>query len=247
MKPLPQHTIKETVDTLFGGRLAIIQSKAGYRFSLDAILLAHFVEVCEGDRIADLGTGNGVIPIILASLHPCVSVVGVEVQQAMVARALRSVAWNGLGDRVEITQADVRSPERVSGPKSFDVAVCNPPYRRLASGRINPDPEKRVARHEIQGSLRDFLRAGSYLLRRKGRMALVYPATRAIDLFSLMRQEGIEPRLLRWVHSFEGDPATLVLVEGVKGAGGELKVMPPLVVYSRDGRYVAEVEAILRK
>ena len=242
-----EETEEKTLDTLFQGELAVIQKRKGYRFSLDAVLLAHFVSLRGEEKIADLGTGSGIIPLILAYLHPSVNVIGLEIQKEMVQRARRSVKLNRLASRIEIVEGDVRSIERAFSPKSFDTVVCNPPYRRRASGRMNPDPERRLARHEIKGELKDFLRAGLYLLRHRGRMALVYPAARTTDLLATMRQVGLEPKRLRFVHSFEGSTATLVLIEGIKGAGSESKVLPPLFIYSRAMEYTPEVKAILRE
>lgn len=235
----------ETLDTLFQGRLKIFQRKGGYRFSVDAVLLARFCQVHGGERIIDLGTGSGIIPIILASLHPAVRITGLELQREMAERAVKSVLVNHLEEKIQIVQGDVRAIDRLFPPQSFDAVVCNPPYRGAARGRINPDPEKRVARHEIRARLSDFVRAGCYLLRRGGRMTVVYPAARMPDLIQTMRQEKLEPKRLRLVHSFEGSQATLVLAEGVKEAGSELKVLPPLVVYTREKKYTAEVKAIL--
>lgn len=235
----------ETLDALFQGKLKIIQRKRGYRFSIDAVLLAHFVKVRGSEEIVDLGTGNGVIPLILGCLHPSVRVVGLELQEEMAQRALRSVRLNQLAERVKIVQGDICSVEEIFSPQSFDAVVCNPPYRETARGRINPDPERRVARHEIKARLLDFVRAGSYLLRRRGRMALVYPAARTLDLLQTMRQEDLEPKRLRLVYSFEESAATLVLAEGIKGGGSELRVMPPLVMYTKDRKYSPEIRAIL--
>ncbi len=235
----------ETYDTLLGGRLTLIQKKAGYRFSLDALLLADFVRIQRGERIVDLGTGNGVIPLLLAFIHPSVQVVGVELQEGMVERALRGVALNRMEERVSIVRGDVCSVHEIFSPQSFEVVVSNPPYREAKSGRINPDPERRIARHEIKGRLGDFIGAASYLLPEGGRMALIYSAARMIDLLETMRRQGIEPKRLRLVHSFEDAGATLVLAEGLKGGGSELKVMPPLVVYTGRGKYTSEIRAIL--
>lgn len=235
----------ETLDALFQGKLKIIQTKRGYRFSIDAVLLAHFVKIDGSEKIIDLGTGNGVIPLILAFLYPAARITGLELQEEMVERALRSTDLNRLEQSVKIIQGDVRSVKNVFSPHGFDAAVCNPPYRETASGRINPDPERRIARHEIMGCLMDFLRAGYHLVRRGGRMSLVYPATRMVDLLQAMRVAGVEPKRLRLVHSFAGTVATLVLVEGVKGGRNELKVMPPLVVYTKERQYTAEMRAIL--
>ena len=236
----------ETLDGLLGGKVSVLQSKGGYRFSLDPVLLAHFVDIHRGEKVIDLGTGNGVIPLILASLHPWVRVTGLEIQMAMVERAVRSIALNHLTDRVEVLHGDIRSVEQNLAPSGFDLAVSNPPYRKLKSGRVNPDPERYIARHEAKSSLADFLRGGSYLLRPGGRMALVYPATRAMDLLVGMREEAVEPKRVRFVHSFAGGPATLVLVEGIKGGRSELKIMPPLVVYATGRQYTEEVSAMLR-
>ncbi len=236
----------ETLDKLFQGRLAVIQKRTGYRFSLDAVLLADFIKTRGEETIIDLGSGNGVVAMILAFLNPSAHLLGLELQEEMVERTSRSVTLNRLEKRVRIIQGSVCSIQQIFSPRSFDIAVCNPPYRRLAMGRINPDPEKRVARHEIKGSLGDFLHAGSYLLRRKGKMALVYSATRLLDLLELMRQEGVEPKRLRLVHSFEESPATLVLVEGILGGRSGLEAMPPLIVYAGVNQYSPEMSSILR-
>jgi tRNA1Val (adenine37-N6)-methyltransferase len=235
----------ETRDTLFEGKLSVIQSKAGYRFSIDSLLLARFAVVRKGNRVIDLGTGNGVVALILASSEPSLKITGLEIQGEMVERAARSAALNGLSDRVSIVQGDVRAPEGIFSAGSFDIAVCNPPYRRLASGRINPNGEKRVARHEIKANLSDFVRAAAYWLGRGGAMAVVYPATRMTDLMQTMREEALEPKRVRLVHSFESSEAALVMTEGIKQARGGLKIMPPLVVYTEERKYTPEMSAIL--
>ncbi len=247
MKPPSGLFKNETLDTLFRGRLAVIQKRTGYRFSLDAVLLADFVTVRKEETVMDLGSGNGVVSLILAFLHPAANISSLEIQPEMVERARRSATLNRLEDRVKIFQGDVCSVQPIFSRRSFDVVVCNPPYRRLATGRMNPDPERQLARHEVKGRLSDFLRAGSYLLRRKGRMAVVYPAARLLDALQLMRQEDIEPKRLRLVHSFENAPATLGLVEGIVGARSGLEVMAPLVVYARVNEYGAEMSSILRQ
>jgi tRNA1Val (adenine37-N6)-methyltransferase len=240
-----QDSTDETRDTLFEGKLSVIQSRAGYRFSIDALLLARFAVVRKGNRVIDLGTGNGVVALILASSEPSLKITGLELQAEMAERAARSAALNGLSDRVSIVQGDVRAPERIFSAGSFDIAVCNPPYRRLASGRINPNGEKRVARHEIKANLSDFVRAAAYLLRRGGAMAVVYPATRMTDLIQTMREEALEPKRVRLVHSFESSEAALVMAEGIKEARSGLKIMPPLVVYTDERKYTPEMSAIL--
>jgi len=235
----------ETADALFNGRLTLYQSRAGYRFSLDALLLADFATIRSGDRVVDLGTGNGVVPLVLADRHATIRVTGVELQKSLLERARRNVAANGLEKRVEIIAGDVRRRSEIAAPASFDAALCNPPYRKAGSGRLNPDAERQLARHELSGDLKDFLAAGSFLLRAGGRMALVYPVLRAVDLLAGMRGAGIEPKRLRLVHSFAATPAALALVEGVKGGRGGIEALAPLTIYRRGKEYTDEVAAVI--
>jgi tRNA1Val (adenine37-N6)-methyltransferase len=235
----------ETLDTLYEGKLKLFQGRSGYRFSLDALLLAHFMTCRHGEKIADLGTGNGVIALILAYLHSSLSITGVEIQLSMVDRACRNVRMNGFRERVTIIQADVRNIPEILSSESFAAVVCNPPYRRATSGRISPNAERKIARHEIAGGLGDFLRAGAYVLPIKGRIALVYPAVRVVDLLQSMRDANLEPKRLRMVHSFADTNAALVLVEGVKGGKSGIEVLPPIIVYKRGKEYTAEVAAML--
>lgn len=235
----------ETLDTLFEGKLKLFQGRSGYRFSLDALLLAHFMACRRGEKIADLGTGNGVIALILAYLHSSLLITGVEIQLSMVDRANRNVRMNGFQERVTISQADVRNIQETFCPESFAAVVCNPPYRRTTSGRISPNVERKIARHEIAAGLADFLRAGAYLLPIKGRIAMVYPALRLVDLLHSMRNANLEPKRLRMVHSFADTKASLVLVEAVKGGRSGSEALSPLIVYKKGKQYTAEVEAIL--
>jgi tRNA1Val (adenine37-N6)-methyltransferase len=235
----------ETLDTLFEGRLKLFQGRGGYRFSLDPLLLAHFMTCRRGETIADLGTGNGVIALTLAYLHSSLSIVGVEIQLSMVDRASRNVRMNGFQERVTISQADVRNIQETFGPESFAAVVCNPPYRRTTSGRISANVERKIARHEIAAGLADFLRAGAYLLPIKGRIAMIYPAVRVVDLIQSMRNVNLEPKRLRMVHSFADAKASLVLVEAVKGGRSGNEALSPLIVYRKGKQYTTQVEAML--
>ncbi|MBA4421681.1 MAG: SAM-dependent methyltransferase [Syntrophus sp. (in: bacteria)] len=234
----------ETVDEILGGRLRIFQKKTGYRFSLDALLLAHFASLNEGDDLIDLGTGSGIVAMILAGRYRCGRVLGIEIQEQLAMMARRSADLNGLDRRVEILQADVRRPETLCVPLSFDAAVFNPPYRKLRSGRMNPDPEKAVARHEIMGNVADFLTAAGYALRDGGRVYTIYPAARVVEILFRMRSCRIEPKRLRMVHSRPGGVGKFSLVEGVKGGREELVVLSPLYIYGGKRGYSAEMAAI---
>ena len=235
----------ETLDVLYEGKLKLFQDRRGYRFSLDALLLAHFMTCRRGEKIADLGTGNGVIALTLAYLHSSVTITGVEIQLRMVDRASRNVRMNGFQERITITRADVRNIDEILSPESFSAVVCNPPYRRTGSGRISPNVEKKIARHEIAAGLADFLRAAAYLLPIKGRIAMIYPAVRVVDLIQSMRNVNLEPKRLRMVHSFADTKASLVLVEAVKGGRSGNEIVSPLVVYRAGKHYTTEVEAML--
>jgi tRNA1Val (adenine37-N6)-methyltransferase len=236
---------KETLDALFDGQLLLFQRRTGYRFSLDALLLVNFVTVKRRDRVIDLGTGSGVISLALADCYPSITVTGVEIQPVMARRARKNVRLNRLNNRIKIITGDVRSIDAIFAAKSCEVVVSNPPYRKPSSGRISADRENQIARHEIKGNLQNFLCAGAYSLREKGRMAVVYPAERSIDLLAAMRQARIEPKRLRVVHSFPGAEASLVLVEGVKGGRSGVKIAAPLTIYRHDKEYTGEVTAII--
>lgn len=233
----------ETLDELRPAGLHIIQAKRGYRFSLDPVLLSDFTTVAAGDTLVDLGTGSGVVPLLLAARTGVRHVVGVEIQAELADRARRSVLLNGMQERIEILQEDLRNLHDRLPPQSFAVVVANPPFRRPGAGRQAPDAERAAARHELAGGLSDFLRAAAYLLPDGGRFCIIYLAERLVELLTTMRGLRLEPKRLRCVHPREGADANLVLVEGRKGGRPGLLVDPPLHVY--DGKeYSAEILAI---
>ncbi|MBM4261493.1 MAG: tRNA1(Val) (adenine(37)-N6)-methyltransferase [Deltaproteobacteria bacterium] len=235
-----------TLDVLFDGKLRFFQSKRGYRFSLDALLLPAFATVRARDAVADLGTGCGVMALILARRYPRINVLGIEYQAALARQAQRNAQENGFAERVEIIQGDIRNIASLAVAQSFDAIVCNPPYRRVASGRTSPNDERRAARHELHGGLEDFLNAAAYLARNKGHVAFVYLADRAVELLVGLRARRLEPKRVRFVHSFVGAEASLVLVEAVKAGRAEVKILPPLIVYREGKEYTDEVAAIIR-
>lgn len=236
----------ETVDVFFDESIRIIQKNSGYRFSIDSMLLSHFVTLTKNSRVADLGSGSGVISIILAYRFASSRIESVEIQKDLADMARRSVQLNAYQDRVRISHCDVKSIRKIFETKSMDAVVFNPPYRKIDSGRINPDNERAVARHEVKGALTDFLAAARYLLKDWGTTSIIYPATRGAGLFYNMRKNNIEPKKVRMVHSKMSSRAEFILVEGVKGGGEELFVMPPLFIYEEDGEYSAEMKALFK-
>jgi len=236
----------ETLESLYGGRLQILQKKKGYRYTIDSVLLAHFVEPNKGERILELGAGSGVISLLLAFRNPGVRVTGLELQSELAEMAGRSISINGLEDRVNMIPGDVRNAAELLEARSQDVVVFNPPYRKMGSGKLNPGREKALARHEIAGSVTDFLRAASYALEPGGRVCLIYPCSRMVEAIYRMRVEKMEPKRLRMVHSRPGSRGDFILVEGIKGGGEELAVLPPLFVYQEGENYSEELEALFR-
>jgi tRNA1Val (adenine37-N6)-methyltransferase len=236
----------EKVDFILDGRFGIIQRKGGYRFSIDAFLLADFVDLRDPGNLIELGTGSGVISIILGKRMHEGRVVGIEVQKQLVSIARRNVIMNNLEDKMTVMQADVRLPESFCHQGSFSAAVFNPPYRRLRSGRINPDSERAIARHEIFGTAADFIAAASYALCPAGRMYAIYPSTKTPSFMAHMKSFRIEPKRLRIVYSHPGVSASFVLMEGIKGGGEELDILPPFFIYNKKGAYTREMKRIFR-
>ena len=236
----------ETRDELHAGGVKIIQPRKGYRFSLDPLLLCAFAEIGSQVRVADLGTGSGIMPLLLAQAGKGRTFVGIELQAELADRARRSVVLNGLEERIRIICADVRELPAEFAAASFDAVVSNPPYRKPATGRVAPDAERGAARHELAGGLTDFLRSAVFLLHHGGRFSVIYLAERLAELLDEMRTFRLEPKRLRTVHSRTGEPAKLALVEGRKNARPGLTVEAPLIIY-REGKgrdYTEEMEKI---
>jgi tRNA1Val (adenine37-N6)-methyltransferase len=236
---------QNTTDTFFDGALSVMQSRAGYRFSIDAILLASALQPKAGQTVVDLGTGCGIIPLILSFRHPDIRLYGVEMQSDLVELARANVAQNRMTDRIHVVPADVRQLKagHVDGPVDF--VVCNPPYHRAQSGRLNPNLQRAIARHEIHLNLEQLLLSVRRVLRTGGRFATIYPAERIVDLFSAMRGAGIEPKQMRAIHSRCPEGAKLILAQGVMRGNPGLTVDPPLVIYTADGNYTNEVQQMM--
>jgi len=236
--------LARTEDTFFNGRIKVLQPRHGYRFSIDAVLLAAFSSPGIEDRIVDLGTGCGIIPLILGYRYPAVSITGIEVQPELAALATQNVESNELKERIGIICADMRSVsiQTVSGP--VNLVICNPPYRKGRSGRVNPQSQRAVARHEILATLSDVTHAAARLLGIGGRFAVVYPAERITDLLMSLRSAGIEPKHIQTVHAKTQDPARLVLVSGIKAGRSGAAVHEPLVIFRPDGTYTDRVQAM---
>ncbi|MEW6220362.1 MAG: methyltransferase [Thermodesulfobacteriota bacterium] len=233
-----------SADRLFGGQLICRQPRRGYRFSVDAVLLAHFCQPRRRDRILDLGAGCGVVSLILARRWPEVQLLALELQPELADLAAANAAANGFALRLAVRCGDLAAIRQLVPAGAFDLVVTNPPYRRLGSGRRNPVPGQETARHETEASLAAVLTAGRHALRTRGRLALIYPAERLAGLLAGLVAQRLAPKRLRTVHSHPGGEGRLVLVEAVKEGGEGLRVLPPLVIRDRPGgAYSPEVAA----
>jgi tRNA1Val (adenine37-N6)-methyltransferase len=231
-----------TPDTFFNGRIRVDQDRHGYRFSIDAVLLASFCRLQSCRTIVDLGTGCGIIALILGYRYPDARIKAVEIQPALAEFAKVNACQNAMGDRITVLQTDMRTltARMVSGP--VDAVVSNPPYRRGESGRINPDEQRALARHEIAVTLPEIVQTACRVLKTGGRFLTVYPAERLGELFSRMGAERIEPKRVQAVHSDRSKAAKLVLVEGIKGARPGVAIAAPLFLYAADGAYTEEIQ-----
>lgn len=229
-------------DSLFFGKLSCQQYLAGYRFSIDAVLLAHFIAPRSQEKILDLGAGCGVISLVLAYRWPDVQLSCLEIQPSLAALIDHNVAVNHFGERFRVTAGDLRQLARYYQAGSFDWVICNPPFYKNGTGRSNLQAEQALARHELAAELSDVLAATSYALKTRGRVALVYPVERLVPLLSGLRANRLEPKRLRVVYSYPGSAGRLVLIEAVKGGGEELTVLPALYIYQqKGGAYTEEV------
>ncbi len=217
----------ESVDAVLNGRLRLIQPKNGYRFSIDALLLAEFVSVKPGDVLVDLGTGCGVIPLALLLTRPLKYALGLEIQNELAGQASRNRVINGLSKKMEIVLGDIRHVPL--SEKIADIVTCNPPYRKAHSGRINPDLSKAVARHEILASLEDILGTARRLLKRKGRLAMIYPSERLAHLITRCRLFNLEPKRLQIVYPSLNSSSKLVLMEASLGGRPGVEILQPII------------------
>lgn len=238
-----------TRDTLFNGKLFCNQHVNGYRFSVDAVLVAHFCRAAALDSILDLGCGCGIISLILAFRLPRVCLTGLEVQPELVELARLNIADNNLVSRLSVVQGNLCAVSGLLGPESFDLVVCNPPYRDAASGRISPTEQRARARHEIDAGIHDIIHAAAFAVKNRGRVVLVYPAKRFMALVSALKKKNLEPKRVQPVYSYpESSEATLILVEAVKNGGEEVALLPSFYIYEhRDGPYSEAMQAMYRQ
>ncbi|MDF2670478.1 MAG: hypothetical protein K0R67_2784 [Paenibacillus sp.] len=232
----------ERLDDLLTENIQIIQSEEVFAFSLDAVLLARFCSVPFKGKIADLCTGNGVVPLLL-STRTRAQMVGVEIQPRLADMALRNVHLNELGHQLSILEGDLKEAHLTLGRGQFDLITVNPPYMPVTSGEQNENPHIAAARHELYCTLDDVLAACARLVRTGGRVAMVHRPSRLIEIITGMRQYKLEPKRIRFVHPRAGEEANMVLIEALRDGKPEVRLLPPLIVHEADG-YCQELKDI---
>lgn len=232
---------EERLDDLQIKGYEIIQHPGKFCFGIDAVLLSAFARVREGERVLDLGTGTGIIPILLEAKTPGRHFTGLEIQEESADMARRSVAHNHLGDKIDIVTGDIKEAATIFGPASFDVITTNPPYMIGSHGIQNEHSAKAIARHEVLCTLDDILRESARILPEKGRMYMVHRPFRLAEIFSKMCACGLEPKRMKLVHPYIDKEPNMVLIEAVRGGHSRLTVEPPLIVYESVGKYTEEL------
>lgn len=234
----------ETLDNLILGGYKLIQAVHGYRFSLDAVLLAHFPALERVHNVVDLGTGNGVIPLLLATRSPSITITGLEMQESMADRANRTINYNGLESRIRIVKGDLNDINDIFPANYTDLVVSNPPFWKKGEGKISQNEEEAIARHEIFLDLPALIAAGAYILRPGGNMCIIHRADRLMEIIDIYEKNKLHLKKLRTIHPFCDREAKLVLVEGQKNGGSGFTILPPLIIYKKPGEYCDELQQL---
>ncbi len=238
----------ERIDDLEYKGLKIIQNTQGFCFGIDAVLLSDFAkEIKNNSKVLDLGTGTGILPILLCGKTNLNKIYGIEIQKEVAAMAGRSVKLNNLENRIEIVNKNIKDIENIFEKNSFDAIVTNPPYKKINTGEKNEKENKLISRHEITASLDDFIKISFNLLKDKGSFYMVHRPERLAEIIYKLKQNKLEPKIIKFVYSNIKSEPKLVLIKAVKNAKEFLKIEKPLFVYKEDGNYTDEILKIYNK
>ena len=233
---------KERLDDLQLSGLKIIQDPERFCFGMDAVLLSGFVRARQGDQLLDLGTGTGILPLLLSAKTQCAHLTGLEIQEESAEMARRSVALNHLEERISIVSGDLKEAGQIFAPASFDCITCNPPYMIGQHGITNPDAPKAIARHEILCTFEDVAAAAEKLLKSGGKFFLVHRPFRLAELIVTLTSHKLEPKRMRLVYPYADKEPNMVLLEAVRGGNSRMTVEPPLIIFDRPGEYSREIK-----
>lgn len=244
-----EHLLKpgERLDDLQIKGYEIIQSPGRFCFGIDAVLLSDFANAKGKENVLDLGTGTGILPILMAAKYQANSFTGLEIQEESADMARRSVEYNDLQEKIRIVTGDIKTASQTFGNQSFEVITSNPPYMIGDHGLKNDNEALYIARHEALCNLDDLLRESARMLKMKGRFFMVHRPFRLPEILSKMLSYGIEPKRMRLVHPYVDKEPNMVLIEGLRGGKPRMTVEPPLIVYNKDGSYTDEVLKIYGK
>ena len=239
MNLLPNERIDDLQRKLPDGTdLKIIQNPNWFCFGIDAVLLSAFAEIKQGDEVMDLGTGTGIIPLLLCAKTSASHIDALEIQEEVCDMAERSVKLNNLDHKIEVIKGNLVG---FKTEKQYNVVLCNPPYKTADTGLVNSTDKLKISRHEIYCNLNDIVKTASRILKPTGRFALIHRPERLVDILYEMRVNKVEPKRIRFVHSYRNKPPVMVLVEGRKCSKPYIKTEPPLVIYNEDGSYTDEI------
>lgn len=231
----------ERFDKLERNGYEIIQNSEKFCFGMDAVLLSGFARVKDGERVLDLGTGTGIIPILLEAKTNASHISALEIQEESVDMARRSVAWNHLEDKITIHQGDIKMASEIFGSATFDVVTCNPPYMIGQHGISNPDDAKAIARHEVLCSLDDVVREAAKVLKPGGNFFMVHRPFRLAEIITTLVKYKLEPKRMQLVYPYVDKEPNMVLIEANRGGKSRMTVMKPLIVYQEKGVYTQEI------
>lgn len=238
----------ERIDDLEYKNLKIIQNEKGFCFGIDSVLLSDFAKgIKKNSTVLDIGTGTGIISILLSAKTQVKKIYGVEIQEEVANMAKRSVSLNNLDERIEIINANIKDIFRILEPNKIDCIVTNPPYMKLNTGKVNDEKKKLISRHEIECTLEDIIQISYKLLKSNGEFYMVHRAERIVDILYNLRKYKLEPKVLRFIQAKENKEPNLVLIKAVKNAGNQLTLEKPLIVYNNDGSYTDEILEIYNK
>ena len=235
----------ERIDDLQLKGLKIIQNPKWFCFGIDSVLLSDFINNIKNNSfVLDLGTGTGILPILLCGKTSLKKVIGIEVQEDVAEIAKRNIELNNLKDRFTVINDNINNIDKYFGKNEFDIIITNPPYKKNNDGVKNENKQKLISRHEILATLEDFIKVASYCLKDKGSFYMVHKVERLVDIICHMREYKIEPKRLRFVFTNEKSKPTLVLIEGVKNAKPFLKIDSNIYIYNEDGEYTTQIKEI---
>ena len=237
----------ERIDDLQYKGLKIIQNTKGFCFGIDSVILSDFAKnIKKGSKVVDLGTGTGIIGLLLCKKTELKEIVGVEIQKEVAEMANRSIKLNKLEDKFKILNTDINKifEDKLLEKNKFDVVVMNPPYKEKGTGKINEVDSKIISRHEVKATLSDFIKVASNLLKDKGEIYIVHKPERMPDIIQKMRENKIEPKEIKTVYSNKKTEASLILIKGIKGANKFFKILEPVYIYEENGEYTKEIKEI---